>query len=277
MRLVALATVGSTNTEAPHSRAAAAKRGPLWVTAVAQTAGRGRHGPRLGFAAGQSLCEPACCAIRRRPSARRNSLSSRLWPLRDAIVAEAPALAPKLAFKWPNDVLLGGRKVRRHPDRGRGRAGQELERRHRHRRQLREPSAGRGLSGDRSSRPRRRHHAANSCFQRLSGHDVPAPRAVGPRRGFPAILADWLAAARGIGEEITVRNGAGEKHGRFVGLDRAPAGLFWSAAAARSKKSRPATSFRSSFAAAGACRAGLKRWRRTNSSSRRSAASARSG
>ena len=39
-------------------------------------------------------------------------------------------------------------------------------------------------------------------------------------RGFAAILADWLAAARGIGEEITVRNGNGEKHGRFVGLDR---------------------------------------------------------
>ena len=39
-------------------------------------------------------------------------------------------------------------------------------------------------------------------------------------RNFPAILADWLAAARGVGEEITVRNGAGEKHGRFVGLDQ---------------------------------------------------------
>ncbi|MFZ0720149.1 MAG: biotin--[acetyl-CoA-carboxylase] ligase, partial [Xanthobacteraceae bacterium] len=33
-------------------------------------------------------------------------------------------------------------------------------------------------------------------------------------------LADWLVAARGIGEEITVRTGNAEKHGRCAGLDR---------------------------------------------------------
>jgi BirA family biotin operon repressor/biotin-[acetyl-CoA-carboxylase] ligase len=38
--------------------------------------------------------------------------------------------------------------------------------------------------------------------------------------GFSAILGDWIAAARGIGEAITVRNGTSEKHGRFAGLDR---------------------------------------------------------
>jgi BirA family biotin operon repressor/biotin-[acetyl-CoA-carboxylase] ligase len=39
-------------------------------------------------------------------------------------------------------------------------------------------------------------------------------------RGFSAILADWLSAARGIGEAIRVRNGGSEKTGRFVGLDQ---------------------------------------------------------
>jgi BirA family biotin operon repressor/biotin-[acetyl-CoA-carboxylase] ligase len=39
-------------------------------------------------------------------------------------------------------------------------------------------------------------------------------------QNFPAILGDWRAAAGGIGEEITVRNGSGEKCGRFVGLDQ---------------------------------------------------------
>jgi len=38
--------------------------------------------------------------------------------------------------------------------------------------------------------------------------------------GFAAILGDWLGAARGIGEEIRVRNGGSEKIGRFVGLDQ---------------------------------------------------------
>ena len=39
-------------------------------------------------------------------------------------------------------------------------------------------------------------------------------------QGFAAILSDWLSAARNVGEEITVRNGSGEKHGRFAGLDQ---------------------------------------------------------
>jgi len=39
-------------------------------------------------------------------------------------------------------------------------------------------------------------------------------------RGLPAILGDWLAHARGIGEQIRVRNGAAEVQGRFVGLDQ---------------------------------------------------------
>jgi BirA family biotin operon repressor/biotin-[acetyl-CoA-carboxylase] ligase len=40
-------------------------------------------------------------------------------------------------------------------------------------------------------------------------------------RGFSAILDDWLAHARGIGEPIAVRNGDREMQGRFVGLDHA--------------------------------------------------------
>jgi biotin-(acetyl-CoA carboxylase) ligase len=49
---------------------------------------------------------------------------------------------------------------------------------------------------------------------------VRAHRAMGSWPNFSAILGDWLAAARGVGEEIRVRNGASEKTGRFVGLDR---------------------------------------------------------
>ena len=57
-------------------------------------------------------------------------------------------------------------------------------------------------------------------FQRLSATMCRRIAQWAGGENFPAVLADWLGAARGIGEEITVRNGAGEKHGRFVGLDR---------------------------------------------------------
>jgi BirA family biotin operon repressor/biotin-[acetyl-CoA-carboxylase] ligase len=39
--------------------------------------------------------------------------------------------------------------------------------------------------------------------------------------GFAAILTDWVACARGIGEQITVRNNDAQTQGRFVGVDQA--------------------------------------------------------
>ena len=45
-RLVSLDTVGSTNAEA-FARARAGERGPLWITARQQLAGRGRRGNRF--------------------------------------------------------------------------------------------------------------------------------------------------------------------------------------------------------------------------------------
>jgi BirA family biotin operon repressor/biotin-[acetyl-CoA-carboxylase] ligase len=39
-------------------------------------------------------------------------------------------------------------------------------------------------------------------------------------RGFTAILGDWLTSARGLGEEIRVRQNGSDKTGRFVGLDQ---------------------------------------------------------
>ena len=46
VRLIALATIGSTNKEA-RIRARQGERAPLWITAVAQTEGRGRMELRL--------------------------------------------------------------------------------------------------------------------------------------------------------------------------------------------------------------------------------------
>src|SRR5712692_4211667 len=101
--------VDSTNAEALRL-AKARERGPLWIVAKEQSAGRGRRGrawtspagnlhatllltdpsppavaPQLGFVAGLALC--------------------------DAVAVAAPSLASRLALKWPNDLLCGGRKI----------------------------------------------------------------------------------------------------------------------------------------------------------------------
>ena len=98
----------SSNAEA-LSLAGRGERGPLWITAGRQTGGRGRRG---------------------RPwvSERGNLFASLLltdtappehWPelafvaalaIHDAVSEVAPALRQQLAIKWPNDLLLSGKK-----------------------------------------------------------------------------------------------------------------------------------------------------------------------
>ncbi len=108
VRLVAHEALGSTNVEA-LALARQGERGPLWVTAERQTAGRGRRGRAWisepgNLYASLLLTEPA---------------SSDHWPelsfvaalaIHDAVVDVAASLKPKLAIKWPNDLLLSGAK-----------------------------------------------------------------------------------------------------------------------------------------------------------------------
>ena len=102
--LIACETIGSTNAEA-LSYARAGEKGPLWITAREQTAGRGRRGrtwvsQRGNLFATLLLTDPA-------PPERAAQLSFvAALAVHDAIAAQAPALARRLAFKWPNDVLL---------------------------------------------------------------------------------------------------------------------------------------------------------------------------
>jgi BirA family biotin operon repressor/biotin-[acetyl-CoA-carboxylase] ligase len=217
VRLEPLGTAGSTNNEA-RLRAARGERGPLWITAEAQTQGRGRMdrawvSPPGNLYASLLLREPS--GFERAPELAFVAALA----LRDAILTEAPALTPQLAFKWPNDVLLAGKKC----------AGILIE----------------GESGPEQSVIVVIGIGVN-CASHPSGAAFPATdlaahrAAVTPQRlfgrlsaamcrrlarwdrgnGIARVLEDWLAAAGGIGEAITVRNGSGEKCGRFVGLDR---------------------------------------------------------
>jgi BirA family transcriptional regulator, biotin operon repressor / biotin---[acetyl-CoA-carboxylase] ligase len=104
-----LRVTDSTNTRARELAAAGAPHGTL-VTAAAQSAGRGRQGRSWSAPAGRALL---CSLVIREPP--------RLLPLAAGVaVAEVAEVAPAevaqaapaaAQLKWPNDVLIAGRKV----------------------------------------------------------------------------------------------------------------------------------------------------------------------
>jgi BirA family transcriptional regulator, biotin operon repressor / biotin---[acetyl-CoA-carboxylase] ligase len=95
-----LREVGSTSDLARELAIAGAPHGAL-VTAAAQTAGRGRQGRAWTTPPGAAL---AMSVVLREPPA--------LLPLVAAVaVAEACGPDAGAQIKWPNDVLVGGRKV----------------------------------------------------------------------------------------------------------------------------------------------------------------------
>ncbi len=93
-----LRRTASTSDRARELAAAGAPHGTL-VTAAEQTAGRGRQGRTWSAPPGRALL---CSLVLREPP--------RLLPLA-AGVAVAEAIGPDARLKWPNDVLLDGRKV----------------------------------------------------------------------------------------------------------------------------------------------------------------------
>ncbi len=93
-----LRVTDSTNARARELAATGAPHGTL-VTAGEQTAGRGRQGRTWSAPAGRALL---CSLVIRRPRA--------LLPLA-AGVAVAEVAGHDAQVKWPNDVLVGGRKV----------------------------------------------------------------------------------------------------------------------------------------------------------------------
>jgi BirA family biotin operon repressor/biotin-[acetyl-CoA-carboxylase] ligase len=222
VRHLALATVGSTNEEG-RLLARRGERGPLWITAEAQTAGRGRLdrswvSPPGNLYASLLLSEPS-------PLERAPELGFvAALALRDAVVKLAPALAPQLRFKWPNDLLYGREKCAGILIEGELGADHSI-------------AVVIGIGVNCATHPAT---APDRPATHLSAHLRPHAAAITPERlfrelaatmcrrietwdrggGFSAILDDWIAAARGIGEAITVRNGGNERHGRFVGLDR---------------------------------------------------------
>lgn len=99
--------IDSTNAEA-RRRAEAGEAGPVWITAAVQTAGRGRRGRSWSTARGNLAA--TLLMTTERPPVEAAQISF-VAALAAADLAEA-CLGPDVArLKWPNDVLVRGRKA----------------------------------------------------------------------------------------------------------------------------------------------------------------------
>ncbi len=97
----------STNAEA-RRRAEAGEGGPVWITALTQTAGRGRRGRSWQTASGNLA---ATLLLTTDKPAGEAAQISFVGALAAADLAET-CLGPGAArLKWPNDVLVHGRKA----------------------------------------------------------------------------------------------------------------------------------------------------------------------
>ncbi len=214
-RLSAHDALASTNSEA-LALARRGERGPLWITAQRQTAGRGRRGSQWISEPGNLyatllLGDPA-------PAERAPELSFvSALAVHDAILDCVPALREKLALKWPNDVLYGGEKLAGILIEGEG-VGKDLavaigigvNCRH-HPAQAAYPATDLAAAGA--------DVAAESLFWTLSATMLQRLAQWDKGAGFQAIRADWIARAAGIGGAMRVRLPGRELFGRGEAVD----------------------------------------------------------
>lgn len=205
-RVVRLEKVDSTNAEALR-RAEAGEKGDSWIVATRQSGGRGRRG-RVWVSEPGNLFVSLLLGQDVPPSLAGQLSFVAALALHQAIGACAPALEAELTLKWPNDVLVGGRKI----------SGILLERS--------------SPAGDNSiamaplvvgfgvncvSHPSDVPFPATDLAS--EGADVPADAVLNALipafqrelaawdggAGFGAIRDAWLARAAGVGEEIRVK------------------------------------------------------------------------
>ena len=216
VRHIAYETLGSTNAEA-LARARAGERGPLWISARSQSAGRGRRGSRWASPPGNLYATLLLTEPSAPEHAAQVSFVAAL-ALHDALAACAPQLGPLLKVKWPNDLLLGGAKL----------AGILIEGES-------EPafSVAIGIGVNCVAHPNDTPFPATDLgeagalvtpevvFAALSAAMVARIGQWQRGQGFAGIRADWLKRAAGLGEDIRVRLPERELSGRFQGLDDA--------------------------------------------------------
>ena len=209
VRLIERDTVGSTNTEA---LARAGERGPLWITARRQSAGRGRRGrvwvsEEGNLYASLLLTDPS-------PPDRAAELSFiAALAVHDAVVASAGSAGGRLALKWPNDVLIDGMKFSGILIEGEGATvavGIGVNCTH-HPNDTAFPATDLAAAG--------LAVRVEDIFTELTAAMIKRVAQWNRGAGFDAIRADWLCRAAGIGGPVRVAIPQGERAGRFEGID----------------------------------------------------------
>ncbi|HXU99640.1 MAG TPA: biotin--[acetyl-CoA-carboxylase] ligase [Caulobacteraceae bacterium] len=213
--ILVLDEVDSTNAEA-RRRAEAGERGPMWITATRQSAGRGRRGRSWETGAGNLAATWLFTTPLKAAEAAQISFVAAL-AVADLATAFVPASL--VSLKWPNDLLIGGEKA----------AGILIE-------SGTAPGGGlwiaAGMGVNLASGPA----AADRPATTLAAHmRAPPPpplvalevlaeaadrwRRVWESGGFPPIAAAWTASAHGLGERCTARLVGESLEGVAEGLD----------------------------------------------------------
>ena len=104
---VAFDEIDSTNAEA-RRRAEAGEDGPVWLTALRQNAGHGRRG--RAWETGEGNLAATLLMLTERPPAEAAQISF-IAALAVADLARLYLAADLIRLKWPNDVMVGGRKA----------------------------------------------------------------------------------------------------------------------------------------------------------------------
>jgi BirA family biotin operon repressor/biotin-[acetyl-CoA-carboxylase] ligase len=211
VRLIAHDSIGSTNSEA-KTLALAGERGPLWIMAARQTAGRGRRGNTWVSEPGNLYA--SLLLIDAAPPQQIAGLSFvAALAVHDAVMDVAPGLGARLAVKWPNDLLIDGKKF----------AGILIE--------SEGPAVIVGVGINCAHHPAATAYPATDLsaagvtvspeqlLQRLSGRMLSRLGQWDRGTGFAAIRADWLARVTGLGQEIRVRLPHRELTGQFQALN----------------------------------------------------------
>jgi len=107
LKFVTLDQVDSTNAEA-RRRAEAGEHGPIWIRADLQTKGRGRRGREWISERGNLFCSALYPKF---GDAEETAQLSFVAALAVAETIEKYLSTAKVALKWPNDVLINGRKT----------------------------------------------------------------------------------------------------------------------------------------------------------------------
>lgn len=213
-RHVAFDEVDSTNAEAAR-RARKGERGPLWISARRQTAGRGRLGrpwqsPVGNLSATLLLTLPVGAEV-----APQMSLVAGLAVF-DAVASVAGSA--RLALKWPNDVLFDGRKA----------AGILVETVAQDRPECMTLAVGIGLNLAQAPEASRygatclaEHGVELTPVQALAGIAAALDRwlaAWNDGRDFAVVRRAWTARAAGLGGVVSIVEGGRTVTGIFSGL-----------------------------------------------------------